>query len=62
MRTAFCARGNISAGEPKKTQIADLQLRENAIFEHYRLVIIVYEGADEINQVDVHITGEMRAA
>lgn len=52
----YRARDNLSIGDPTQIQIADLYLSENAILEHFPLETLVYEGADGVNRVDVHLT------
>ncbi|MEH6595756.1 MAG: urease accessory protein UreD [Colwellia polaris] len=52
----YRAREDLSIGDSKQVQHCELLLAEHAKCENFPLETIVYEGADGVNTVDVHLT------
>ena len=51
----YRAREDLSIGDSKQAQHCELFLAEHATCENFPLETIVYEGADGVNTVDVHL-------
>lgn len=54
----YRARENMTIGDSKQIQHCELFLAPEAKCENFPLETIVYEGADGVNTVDVHLTSE----
>jgi urease accessory protein len=54
----YRAREDLSIGDSKQVQHCELTLAEQAKCENFPLETIVYEGADGVNTVDVHLKNE----
>lgn len=54
----YRAREDLSIGDSKQIQHCELFLKENAKCENFPLETIVYEGADGVNTVDVHLQSD----